>query len=98
MAEIKPFVALLPKLGLADRIAAPPYDVLSSNEARAMAAGNSLSFLYEKACIFKFKRVNSYRDCSKTHFPQRIGAHPALVGGAFEDIACDGFHGVTKQS
>ncbi|MDD2708974.1 MAG: DUF1015 family protein [Verrucomicrobiae bacterium] len=46
MAEIKPFAALRPKPDLADQIAAPPYDVLSSSEARAMAADNPLSFLH----------------------------------------------------
>jgi uncharacterized protein (DUF1015 family) len=46
MATIKPFAALRPTPDLAPRICALPYDVLSSDEARAMAAGNPLSFLH----------------------------------------------------
>lgn len=46
MATIKPFAALRPKPDLAARICAPPYDVLSSDEARSLAGGNPLSFLH----------------------------------------------------
>ncbi|MCC6233203.1 MAG: DUF1015 domain-containing protein [Verrucomicrobiales bacterium] len=45
MATLSPFAALLPKPDLASRICELPYDVMSSEEARAMAAGNPLSFL-----------------------------------------------------
>jgi uncharacterized protein (DUF1015 family) len=46
MAKIKPFAALRPKSELAAQICAPPYDVLSSEEARQSAADNPLSFLH----------------------------------------------------
>ena len=46
MATIKPFAALRPKRELAPRICELPYDVMSSDEARALAAGNPLSFLH----------------------------------------------------
>ncbi|MBK7997621.1 MAG: DUF1015 domain-containing protein [Verrucomicrobia bacterium] len=46
MASIKPFSALRPKPELASRICELPYDVMSSEEARQMAAGNPLSFLH----------------------------------------------------
>jgi uncharacterized protein (DUF1015 family) len=46
MATIQPFAALRPDPKLADRICALPYDVLSSEEARQIAAGNPLSFLH----------------------------------------------------
>src|SRR5436190_5374996 len=46
MATVKPFAALRPKPELASRICELPYDVMSSEEARAMAAGNPLSFLH----------------------------------------------------
>ncbi len=46
MATIKPFAALRPKPELAERICELPYDVMSSEEARQMAAGNPLSFLH----------------------------------------------------
>jgi uncharacterized protein (DUF1015 family) len=46
MATIKPFAALRPKPELAARICELPYDVMSSEEARVLAAGNRLSFLH----------------------------------------------------
>src|SRR5258705_1358773 len=46
MAIIKPFQALRPKPELAKQIAARPYDVLNSEEARAEAKDNPLSFLH----------------------------------------------------
>lgn len=46
MAIIKPFAALRPKPELAARICELPYDVMSSEEARQLASGNSLSFLH----------------------------------------------------
>jgi uncharacterized protein (DUF1015 family) len=46
MANIKPFAALRPKPELAAQICELPYDVMSSDEARQIAAGNPLSFLH----------------------------------------------------
>jgi uncharacterized protein (DUF1015 family) len=46
MATIKPFAALRPKPELAEKICELPYDVMSSDEARQLAAGNPLSFLH----------------------------------------------------
>jgi uncharacterized protein (DUF1015 family) len=46
MATIKPFGALRPKPELASKICELPYDVLSSDEARAIAAGKPLSFFH----------------------------------------------------
>ena len=46
MATLKPFAALRPKPELAAQICELPYDVMSSDEARAMAADNPLSFLH----------------------------------------------------
>jgi uncharacterized protein (DUF1015 family) len=46
MATLKPFPALRPKPELAAQICELPYDVMSSDEARALAAGNPLSFLH----------------------------------------------------
>jgi uncharacterized protein (DUF1015 family) len=43
---IQPFRALRPAPGRAADVAAPPYDVLSSEEARARAAGKPWSFLH----------------------------------------------------
>jgi uncharacterized protein (DUF1015 family) len=46
MATLKPFAALRPKPELAAQICELPYDVMSSDEARELAAGNPLSFLH----------------------------------------------------
>lgn len=45
MANIKAFKGFRPKNGLEEKIAARPYDVLNSAEARVEAAGNEYSFL-----------------------------------------------------
>ncbi len=46
MARIEPFQGLRPRRDLAEKIAAPPYDVLNSEEARELAKGNPYSFLH----------------------------------------------------
>ena len=46
MATLKPFAALRPRPELAAKICELPYDVMSSEEAREIAAGNPLSFLH----------------------------------------------------
>jgi uncharacterized protein (DUF1015 family) len=46
MARIEPFRGVRPRKDLASLVAAPPYDVLSSEEARELAAGNPFSFLH----------------------------------------------------
>jgi len=46
MAVVKAFRAIRPTPELADRVAALPYDVMDSNEAREMVKGNPYSFLH----------------------------------------------------
>ncbi len=46
MATLRPFRAVRPESGVAQRVAAVPYDVVDGEEARALAAGNPLSFLH----------------------------------------------------
>jgi uncharacterized protein (DUF1015 family) len=46
MAALAPFQALRPASPAAAHVAAVPYDVVSTEEARALAAGNPLSFLH----------------------------------------------------
>ena len=45
MATLRPFRALRPPAAIAERVAAPPYDVVNTREARALAAGNRDSYL-----------------------------------------------------
>lgn len=46
MADLRPFRALRPPNVLAAEVASPPYDVVNTAEARALAAGNAKSFLH----------------------------------------------------
>jgi uncharacterized protein (DUF1015 family) len=46
MSTIRPFHALRPSPSNVERVSAVPYDVVNTEEARAMAAGNPLSFLH----------------------------------------------------
>lgn len=64
MAVLKAFRAYRPAAGYADKVAALPYDVMSSDEARRAAFGNPYSFLrVDKAEIDLPKSVNIYDDC-----------------------------------
>lgn len=45
MSTVRPFQGLRPRPELAGKIAAPPYDVLSSDEARVRVKDNPISFL-----------------------------------------------------
>ncbi len=46
MAVLRPFAAVRPVPELAERVAALPYDVMNSQEARRMVEGNPYSFLH----------------------------------------------------
>jgi uncharacterized protein (DUF1015 family) len=46
MAHIQPFRGVRPRKDIAHLVAAPPYDVLTSEEARELASGNPYSFLH----------------------------------------------------
>src|SRR5690349_4540659 len=63
MARLYPFRALRPRPADAARIAAVPYDVVSTDEARALADGNPLSFLrVSRAEIELPSDTNPYAD------------------------------------
>jgi uncharacterized protein (DUF1015 family) len=63
MALITPFRALRPAPESASRVAAVPYDVVNTEEARALAAGNPLSFLHaSRAEIDLPDGTNPYSD------------------------------------
>jgi uncharacterized protein (DUF1015 family) len=46
MADLRPFRAFRPRPDIAARVACPPYDVINTAEARALAAGDPFSFLH----------------------------------------------------
>jgi uncharacterized protein (DUF1015 family) len=63
MATLRPFAALRPKPDLAKEICELPYDVMSSTEARQIAAKRPLSFLHvSKPEIDLSEAVNLYDD------------------------------------
>ena len=45
MSTIKPFRGYLPPYDMAGKVSSPPYDVLSSDEARKMVQNNPDTFL-----------------------------------------------------
>ncbi|MBI5507622.1 MAG: DUF1015 domain-containing protein [Deltaproteobacteria bacterium] len=61
MVSVLPFRGLRPVAAKAKAVASPPYDVLNTNEARAMAAGNPISFLRVNKSELEFDdSVNPY--------------------------------------
>ena len=63
MAIIRPFKAIRPTKELAERIAALPYDVMNSDEAREMVKDNPYSFLHvDKAEVDLSKEIDAYDD------------------------------------
>lgn len=63
MAVLKAFRAYRPAAGYAEKVAALPYDVMNSDEARKSAFGNPYSFLHvDKAEIDLPKTVDLYDD------------------------------------
>jgi len=63
MSIVKPFRGLRPRPDLAQQVACPPYDVLSSKEARKMAEGNPISFLHVNKSEIDFdESTNPYSE------------------------------------
>ena len=63
MALLAPFRALRPTPDRAAAVAAPPYDVVTTEEARALAAGNPLNFLHVSRAEIDLPSVtNPYDD------------------------------------
>lgn len=61
MVTLRPFKAIRPKKDLAQKVAALPYDVMNSDEAREMVKGNPYSFLHiDKAEIDLDKDIDIY--------------------------------------
>lgn len=61
MATVRPFKAIRPKKDLAEKVAALPYDVMNSDEAREMVKDNPYSFLHiDKAEIDLDRNIDLY--------------------------------------
>ena len=67
MAVIKPFKALRPVKDKVNLIASLPYDVVTYNEAKAIAKSNPFSFLHvDKAEVDVSDRHNIYTKSAET--------------------------------
>lgn len=88
MTLIAPFRAIMPAPAQAQAVAAPPYDVLSSAEARVRAAGNPLSFLHVSK--------------PEIDLPEGVaGDDPAVYARAAENMArltAEGAIGLTERA
>lgn len=64
MATVLPFAGIRPQAQLAEQVAAPPYDVVNSTEAREFASGNPHCFLHiSKPEIDLPPETDSHDDC-----------------------------------
>ena len=82
MAKVRPFRAVRPTPELAEKVAALPYDVMSSAEARQMAAGNPYSFLHvDKAEIDLPEDTDIYADIVYQTAADRL--HQMIADGVF---------------
>ncbi|NLO22034.1 MAG: DUF1015 domain-containing protein [Syntrophomonadaceae bacterium] len=82
MAIVKPFRAVRPAPQLVDKVAALPYDVMSSDEAREMVRGNPYSFLHvDKAEIDLDPSIDLYD--TRVYEKARENLHGMIEEGVF---------------
>jgi uncharacterized protein (DUF1015 family) len=87
MATLAPFRALRPTPASAARVAAVPYDVVNTEEAQALAAGNPLSFLHvSRAEIGLPRDINPYSDAVYAKAVERLAALKAEAPLVLEDV------------
>ena len=89
MAVVRPFKAIRPAEDLADKVAALPYDVMNSQEAREMVAGNPHSFLHvDKAEIDLDPAIDLYD--TRVYEKARDNLNKMIADGVFlqEDKPC----------
>ncbi|MEG2638799.1 MAG: DUF1015 family protein [Clostridiales bacterium] len=64
MVKVTPFKGIRPKAELAKAVSALPYDVMNREEAKAMAAGNDVSFLHISRAEIDFpEEIGDYEEC-----------------------------------
>ena len=86
MASIAPFRALRPTPDAAARVAAVPYDVVNTEEAQALAAGNPLSFLHvSRAEIDLPPGTNPYADAVYAKAVENLSSLKAKAPLVMED-------------
>ena len=83
MAIVRPFKAIRPAAELADKVAALPYDVMNSQEAREMTAGNPYSFLHvDKAEIDLDPTIDLYD--KRVYEKARDNLNRMITDGVFQ--------------
>lgn len=91
MSTIKPFRAIRPKTDLAERVAALPYDVMNSEEARQMVTGNPYSFLHvDKAEIDLSPDIDLYDE--KVYQKARENMDNMIAEGVLQQDAQANFY------
>ena len=89
MATLRPFRAVRPAKDLADKVAALPYDVMNSREARQMVEGNPHSFLHvDKAEIDLDPSIDLYD--TRVYEKARDNLQDMIARGVFlqDEQAC----------
>ncbi len=89
MSIVRPFAAVRPAPQLADKVAALPYDVMNSEEARQMVVGNPHSFLHvDKAEIDLDPAIHLYD--TRVYEKARDNLNAMIAQGTFlqEDKPC----------
>jgi uncharacterized protein (DUF1015 family) len=82
MAIVRPFKAVRPAKELADKVAALPYDVMNSDEAREMVKDNPYSFLHvDKAEIDLDRNIDLYN--KKVYEKARENLYKMITDGVF---------------
>ena len=82
MAVVRPFKGIRPVAELADKVAALPYDVLNSAEAREMVKGNPYSFLHvDRAEIDLDENIDPY--CEKIYLKARENLYNMIENGVY---------------
>ena len=82
MAIVRPFKAVRPAADLADKVAALPYDVMNSQEAREMVVGNPYSFLHvDKAEIDLDPAIDLYD--TRVYEKARDNLNQMIADGVF---------------
>ncbi len=89
MSILKPFKAVRPVPALAEKVAALPYDVMNSEEARQMVVGNPYSFLHvDKAEIDLDPAIDLYD--TRVYEKARDNLQKMIADGVFmqDETAC----------
>ena len=86
MSVFRPFKAIRPKSEYASKVAALPYDVMNSDEAREMVKDNPVSFLHIDKAEIDLSR-DTYLYSEEVYLKAKENLDKAKAG-SFQDIEC----------